>query len=114
MSPAYVNRDEVIHVTNEPKDIETAYYTAGVTAVCLFGSFFLCCIWRSYISFPKFHIAFENKKMIIHISLTFFAFFELIYGFSFVVHRKETVWGYCVHMLGQYAVLLSFALVYIF
>lgn len=96
---------------HNPGDAERAYFIAGIISVTLYGLFFLACLWRCYVSFPKFKRSFENKKMIIHVSLTLFGLFQTIYGISFIIHKRDTVWGYSFHMMGQYAVLTSFSLI---
>jgi hypothetical protein len=80
--------EPVISITHEPGDDEDAYFIAGAVSVSLYGSFFICCLWRCYIFLKIFQRSFENKKMIIHLTLTLFAFFEMIYGISHMVDKK--------------------------
>lgn len=96
---------------HSPGNAERAYYIAGIVSVILYGSFFIWSLWRCYVAFPRFKRSFENKKMIIHATLTCFGFCQTIYGVSFIQHKRDTVWGYSFHMIGQFSVLTSFALI---
>lgn len=77
-----------ISISHEPGEAEQAYFIAGATSVALYGLFFLCSVWRSYSSMRVLKNSFENKKGVIHISLTLFGFFEMLYGVSLMVHRR--------------------------
>jgi len=106
-----LEHEHAISFTHEPGEAEEAYFIAGATSVTLYGIFFLCCLWRTHKSIRVFKNSFENKKGIIHISLTLFGFFEMLYGVSHMVAKRDTVWGYIMHICGSFFVLVSFSLV---
>lgn len=83
-----VRRKPVVSIGDEPEHAHRAYFIGGAVSVALYGSFLIICIIRSILSFPKFKYSFENKKMVIHISLMTFGLFDLIYGISMMIEEE--------------------------
>jgi hypothetical protein len=84
-----------ITLLGEPKSSTEAYRSAGIVFVCLYGSFLLLTLWRTYeyvqwtIKNEGIRRSFEasmqgdvvqDKKLAVHITLALFALFEVIYG----------------------------------